>query len=133
MRGQTLYMWPGGYRVQDLAITPDGRRLIAAEVEPKLHVYNFHTREEEYCLSLSSKPTSVTVSADSRQMLVNLAEGQIQLVDIETTEIIRRYRGHKQGQFIIRSIFGGAAENFVVSGSEGENDNHTTAGGMLDD
>lgn len=118
LRGQALYMWPCGYRVQDVAITPNGRRLIAADVDSRLHVYNFHTHDEEYCLSLSSKPTSISVSSDSRHMLVNLSEGQIQLLDIETTEIIRRFRGHKQGTFIIRSIFGGAAENFVVSGSE---------------
>lgn len=113
-------MWPGAFRVQDCAITPDGRRLIAADVDKRVHVYNFSTHEEEYCLSLKSKPTSVTVSHDSKHMLVNLAEGHIQLIDIETTEVIRRFTGQKQGEFVIRSTFGGAAENFVVSGSEGK-------------
>lgn len=119
MRGQRLYMWPAGFRVQDCAITPDGRRLIAADVEEKIHVYNFITHEEEYCLPLKSKPTSLAVSKDSRHMLVNLSEGQIQLIDIDTTDVIRRFQGQKQGSYIIRSTFGGAAENFVVSGSEG--------------
>ena len=32
----------------------------------------------------------------------------------------RRFKGQKQGEFIIRSSFGGAAENFVLSGSEGK-------------
>ncbi|KAF9891475.1 hypothetical protein FE257_003941 [Aspergillus nanangensis] len=118
MRGQPLYKWPGGFRVQDCAITPDGQRLIAADVEEKIHVYNFMTHEEEYCLPLKSKPTSVAVSNDSRHMLVNLSEGQIQLIEIDTTDVIRRFQGQKQGSFVIRSTFGGAAENFVVSGSE---------------
>ncbi|KAE8349677.1 WD40-repeat-containing domain protein [Aspergillus coremiiformis] len=118
MRGHALHMWQGGFRVVDCAITPDGRRLIAADVEEKIHVYNFTTHEEEYCLALKSKPTSVAVSRDSRQMLVNLAEGQIQLIDIDTTDVIRSFEGQKQGSFVIRSTFGGAAENFVVSGSE---------------
>ena len=120
MRGQPIYTWPGGFRVQDCAITPDGRRLIAADVEGKVHVYNFFTHEEEYCLPLRSKPTSVSVSRDSRHMLVNLSEGQIQLVDIDSTDVSRRFRGQKQGSFVIRSTFGGAGENFVVSGSEGK-------------
>jgi WD repeat-containing protein 26 len=119
IHGTEMYTWPGGYRVQDCAITPDGRRLIAAEENCKIHVYNFHTYEEEYCLPLKTRSTSVTVSQDSKYMLVNLAEGQIQLIDIETTDIIRRFRGQKQGVFVIRSAFGGAGENFVVSGSEG--------------
>lgn len=113
-------MWQGDFRVQDCAITPDGRRLIAADVEEKIHVYDFLTHEEEYCLALKSKPTSVAVSKDSRHMLVNLSEGQIQLIDIDTTDVIRRFQGQKQGSFVIRSAFGGAAENFVVSGSEGK-------------
>jgi WD40 repeat protein len=119
MRGESLYMWHGGFRVYDCAITPDGRRLIAVDVERKIRVYNFHTHEEEYILPLKSKATSVVVSRDSRHMLVNLTECQIQLIDIETSEVIRRFQGQKQSTFIIRSTFGGAAENFVVSGSEG--------------
>lgn len=113
-------MWKGGFRVQDCAISPDGRRLVAADTDAKIHVFDFRTYEEDYCLSLSSKPTSVAISRDSRHMLVNLAEGQIQLVDMETAGVIRRFRGQKQGEFVIRSTFGGAAENFVVSGSEGK-------------
>lgn len=119
LRGQVIHMWPGGFRVQDCAITSDGKRLVVADVEGKIHVYNFLTHEEEYCLPLKSKPTSVAISQDSRYMLVNLSEGQIQLIDIETTDVVRRFQGQKQGSFVIRSTFGGAAENFVVSGSEG--------------
>jgi hypothetical protein len=113
-------MWHGGFRVQDCAISPDGRRLVAADTEAKIHVYNFLTHEEEYCLPLPSKPTSVAISRDSRHVLVNLQEGEIQLVDMETTAVVRRFRGQKQGEYVIRSTFGGAAENFVISGSEGE-------------
>ncbi|KAJ5104375.1 hypothetical protein NUU61_001722, partial [Penicillium alfredii] len=118
MRGQSLYMWKGGFRVQDCAISVDGRRLVAADTEAKIHVYNMLTYEEEYCLPLPSKPTSVAISQDCRHVLVNLAEGEIQLVDMVTTSLVRDFRGQKQGEFVIRSTFGGAAENFVVSGSE---------------
>ncbi|KAJ5462609.1 hypothetical protein N7475_007553 [Penicillium sp. IBT 31633x] len=118
MRGQSLYTWKGGFRVQDCAISADGRRLVAAETEAKIHVYNLLTYEEDYCLPLPSKPTSVAISKDSRHVLINLAEGEIQLVDMDTTAVVRKFNGQKQGEFVIRSTFGGAAENFVVSGSE---------------
>lgn len=120
MRGQSLYTWKSGYRVQDCAVSADGRRLVAADTEAKIHVYNLLTYEEDYCLPLPSKPTSVAISQDSRHVLINLAEGEIQLVDMETTAVVRRFKGQKQGEFVIRSTFGGAAENFIVSGSEGE-------------
>ncbi|KAJ5563053.1 hypothetical protein N7461_001814 [Penicillium sp. DV-2018c] len=118
MRGQSLYAWKGGFRVQDCAISPDGRRLVAADTEAKLHVFNFQTYEEDYCLPLPSKPTSVAISKDSKHMLINLAEGEIQLVNMITTALVRQFKGQKQGLYVIRSTFGGAAENFVVSGSE---------------
>ncbi|KAJ5114060.1 hypothetical protein N7456_002594, partial [Penicillium angulare] len=118
IRGSSLHMWKGGFRVQDCAITPDGRRLVAADTDSKIHVFDFKTYEEDYCLSVSSKPTSIAISQDSKHMLVNLKEGEIQLIDLETTAVIRRFKGHKQGEYVIRSTFGGAGENFVVSGSD---------------
>lgn len=113
-------MWPEDQRIQDLAKTPDGERLIAADVSQTLHVYNFRTYEKEYSLFLYSSASSVTISSDSQQMLVTLAEGLIQLIHIKTAKIVRRFRGHKQkGGYVIRTIFGGRDENLVISGSEG--------------
>ena len=120
IRGSSLYMWKGAFRVADCAISPDGRRLVAIDTESNVHVFDFRTYEQDYCLSLPCKATSVTISRDSKYMLVNLSHGEIQLIDLETTAVARRFRGQKQGEFVIRSTFGGAGENFVVSGSEGE-------------
>lgn len=119
MRGSSLHTWKDGFRTQDCAISPDGRRIVAADTAAKIHVFDFNTHEKEYSLALQSKATSVTISQDSKHMLVNLADGEIQLIDMDTTAVVRRFRGHQQGNFVIRSVFGGAAENFVVSGSEG--------------
>jgi WD40 repeat protein len=120
IRGPSIHRWKGSFRVQDCAISPDGKRLVAADTDFKIHVFDLDSREEDYCLSLSSKPTSVTISRDSKHLIVNLAEGEIQLIDLDTTDVVQRFRGHKQGEYVIRSTFGGAGENFVVSGSEGK-------------
>ncbi|KAJ5664932.1 uncharacterized protein N7477_007380 [Penicillium maclennaniae] len=118
IRGTSLHKWKGGFRVQDCALSQDGRRLVAADTDSKIHVFDFQTYEEVICFPVSSKPTSVTISRDSKHMLVSLAEGEIQLLEMDTSIVIRRFSGQKQGEFVIRSTFGGADENFVVSGSE---------------
>ena len=63
--------------------------------------------------------TCVSISRDSRYMLVNMAENEIQLIDIKTADVVRRFLGQRQSEFIIRSSFGGADENLIISGSEG--------------
>ncbi|PCG92907.1 Hypothetical protein PENO1_086220 [Penicillium occitanis (nom. inval.)] len=113
-----IHVWRDGFRAQDCTITPDGTRLIASDNEDKLYVYDLASRAEEYRLSMKNHITSVSVSKDSRYVLLNLRNNQIQLMDIETTEVVRRFDGQKQGEWVIRSRFGGAGENFVVSGSE---------------
>ncbi|EAS30970.3 WD repeat protein [Coccidioides immitis RS] len=118
VHGDPLYTWAGSSRIRDCAISPDGRRLIAISTDRRIHVYNFPTREEEYSMRLDLDLTCINISSDSRYMLVNMSEGEVQLLDIETKDVVRQYSGQKQGNFIIRSTFGGAAENFVVSGSE---------------
>lgn len=73
-------------------------------------------------MSIKLDLTCINISRDSRYMLLNTSECEMQLLDIETREVARQYLGQKQGNYnyIIRSTFGGAAENFVVSGSEGK-------------
>jgi len=85
-----------------------------------LHVYNFLTRELEYEWDLKVRPTSVSISQDSRFLLVNKTDGEAQLIDITTRDAIQKYRGHSGGEYIVRSGFGGANESFVISGSDGK-------------
>lgn len=113
-----LFAWHGGFRAQDCAISPDGEKLVVIDIDHSLYVFNFRTYEEEYHIAFASKLTSLTISQDSQSYLVSLASGEVHLNDMESGEPIRIFEGQVQGQYIIRSCFGGAAENFVLSGSE---------------
>lgn len=117
--GSLRHAWKHSIRVQDCAISPDGRRLVVITSDKKLCMYDFRTYVEEYRISFPVDLTCVTITRDGKYMLLSTGGNEIQLLDIETTDVVRKYKGQKQGSFVIRSSFGGAAENFVISGSEG--------------
>lgn len=117
--GELIYDWGRSHRIQDVAVSPDGNRLVAMDNATNIHVYNFMTREPEYSMDIKVKLTSVEISADSRFLLVGLTTGEAQLWDLEAREVVKTFAGSKGGNYVIRSSFGGANESFVVSGSEG--------------
>ena len=124
LNGELVYDWRRSHRIQDLDVSSDGNRLVAMDTEHHLHIYNFVTRELEYEMDLCVKLSSVSISQDSRSILVSKASGEAQLFDIETRKPIKLFTGQKGGQFVIRSAFGGANESFVISGSEGMFNHH---------
>jgi WD40 repeat protein len=121
--GDMVYEWKEDkLRVYDLALSPDGRRLVVL-VDVRIIIFNFITREKLVDRTFEGphiRMTSVSISQDSRVMLVSMNENRLFLASVETGQILQEFHGHKQKDFMIRSAFGGANENFVISGSEGE-------------
>ena len=117
-----IYNWSrdAKMRVYDVALSPDGRRLVAL-LDSCILVYDFFTREliGEYPYD-KVKLTSVKISEDNKHMLVSMNVNQISVMVMDTGEVRQTFHGHKQANYMIRSVFGGANESFVVSGSEGE-------------
>ncbi|KFY35447.1 hypothetical protein V494_05903 [Pseudogymnoascus sp. VKM F-4513 (FW-928)] len=117
LNGDLVYDWGRSHRVQALALSNDGHLLVAMDTECHIHVYNFITRELEYEMDLKVKLTSVSITKDSKYILVSKVDGETGLFSIEDRKSIRTFAGHK-GNFVIRSAFGGADESFVISGSK---------------
>ena len=93
--------------------------MVVISIDQQISVYDFWTRQEEYSILMKQKMTSVSISRDSKYMLINMANDEVHLIEIETAEICRRFLGQKQEGFVIRSCFGGADENLIISGSAG--------------
>ena len=118
INGELIYDWGRSHRIQDLALSPNGRFLVAMEHDFKIHVYNFITREPEYEIDMKCKMGSVAISQNSRFLLVNKLDGEARMLDLETRETVRSFRNGEKGDlFAIRAYFGGANESFVVTGS----------------
>ncbi|KPI41851.1 WD repeat-containing protein 26 [Cyphellophora attinorum] len=112
------HVWEGGFRSDSVIITPDGRRMVVADTEGRLHCFNYHTYREEFSVHLGSRVTGISVSRDSSYVLLNLEASEVHMFDLEKRETVKTFTGQKQGSFMVRNCFGGAAENFVLSGSE---------------
>lgn len=113
--------WNKRHRVRDLCSSPNGRWLAAIDNQGIIHVYNAITKELEYDLQLKAHPISVSISEDSRHLLVNKRDGEAQLIDLASRVSVQKFLGHTGGDCVIRASFGGANESFVVSGSEDGN------------
>jgi WD40 repeat protein len=83
-----------------------------------IRIYNLEEKSER--VIEEEKPiTSLSVSKDGRYLLVNLVSQEIHLWDIAaSSKLLFKYRGHRQGRYVIRSCFGGSDHAFIVSGSE---------------
>jgi hypothetical protein len=62
---------------------------------------------------------SVSISANSRYLLVNRVDGETRMLDLDTRECVQVFRGQSIEKFVIRASYGGANESFVLTGSEG--------------
>lgn len=120
--GKPLYSWDHiDHRIQGCVITPDGQRMITISAAKEITVYDFMSRIFEYQIIVGSKMTCINISRDSRYVLVNMADNEVHLFDLESADIVRRFMGQNQGEFVLRSAFGGGDQNLIISGSEGSN------------
>jgi len=128
LNGELVYDWGRSHRIQDLAVSPNGHHLVAMDNENHIHVYNFVTRELEYEMDLKVNLSSVSISQNSRYLLVNRTDGEARMLDIDTRENIRSFHsGDRGGKFVIRGAYGGANESFVITGSEGISSSEASA------
>jgi WD40 repeat protein len=113
------------FRVTDVAVSRDGTRMAVATTDNRIMTYDLNSKKKVDEWPMEDKITSINYSADGTLLLVNMNDSEINMgklwsLDSTTGEEVMRYEGAQQAEFVIRSCFGGAGENFVMSGSEGK-------------
>jgi WD40 repeat protein len=114
--GTIAHQW-SGLRTMDVAVSADGTRMIACS-EKKIRIFDMIEKNELFSIQEAESITSVTLSKDGNNLLVNLSISEIHLWDLKEKRVVKKYFGQKQGRYVIRSCLGGVNENFILSGSE---------------
>ncbi|KAG8370848.1 hypothetical protein BUALT_Bualt13G0026000 [Buddleja alternifolia] len=118
--GNEIKSWKGMRmpKVLDLAVTPNGENLISIFSEKEIRILNVATSGERV-ISEEHSITSLSISGDSRFLIVNLNSQEIHMWDV-AGEWLKPlvYKGHMQKKYVIRSCFGGLNSMFIASGSE---------------
>ena len=66
--------WRLNYKIQDLQITPDGKKLIVIAHNKKIHIYNPKKKEQCYTLLENNSITSLHISKCSQLLLTSIAK-----------------------------------------------------------
>jgi WD40 repeat protein len=120
LEGQDVHMWDfARSQINDLVVSPNGQWLIVITQEKRIRLYDIQKGEKErygggpfthslllppYQLSLIAFPsskhhsleetdaiTSLSVSDDSRYLLVNVASQEVHLWDLDSRALVQKY------------------------------------------
>jgi WD40 repeat protein len=153
--GAQLDKWTiQAHQVIDFAITPDGKRIVAATTwKRRAHIQNklkpsISSRDEsisasadqpfgkmDRCIAIinledkdivhfvsdvkATEITSIRLSHDGKRILLSCQPDELQIYAIEPhLHFVRKFVGHIQNHFLIRSGFGAPKDRFILSGSE---------------
>lgn len=126
-------------RINDFAITPNGRVLITANNDKQVFFYRIPdlfdpaaTTSRIALLSLNGRLTSCSVSSNGRYMLLSIAPEELQLWDISPLDnfekpfLKQKFLGQSQATYMVRLSFGYLStatnkEELILSGSDDGN------------
>lgn len=132
-KGDVLHTWEVG-RIYDAQVSHDGKYLVAICTECGVYVFDLSTKERIAMIKLDHELTSLSISKDSKRILLSCSPTMqrsrhgVQPPKSQAMEVqewsfpnlvhLKTVRGQRQGEFVIKSCYGGHSEQFIMSGSE---------------
>lgn len=109
---------PNSFRITDCSVNATGTRMAATTLDNRVMLYDLPSKAKMAEWHLPDRLTSINFSLDGAELLLSTSHGRLLSLSAATGDEVMRFEGAAQRDFVIRSTFGGAGENFVVSGSE---------------
>lgn len=127
VEGKKLRTWDS-CRVQDLAISKTGERLVTLGSDKKIRLYDLEGDGSEFgMIEYEINISAISLSDDGSMLLVSTQKHQIDLWELNNSIgpqpsgpsiVYKTDDANTQQKYIIRTCFGGIDEAFVLSGSE---------------
>ncbi|KAF4970659.1 hypothetical protein FSARC_2364 [Fusarium sarcochroum] len=108
------------YLVECFRLFPDGKRFVAADDHGNLFIYATETQSLKLRVKLPSPVCSLSVSKNSKDILVRLGDGDMLLVDSISSAVRPLSPGGTASDFVIDCCFGGQDESLILTGGEGK-------------
>ncbi|KAF9426877.1 hypothetical protein BGZ94_005875 [Podila epigama] len=114
--GEVLHSWT--IPVRDLAITSDGKTLVATN-NTTIRLISLVDMVETKKFEEMDDITAICLSKDNRYLLVNTTVKptqlpmlrEVHLWDLQEGKVKHKYAGYQQGRFVIRPCFGGISQS----------------------
>ncbi len=127
--GETIASYPVTRECMDLELSKDGKRLVCCSSDTSIMVFDTQTQTLLGTMKEALYITSCSLADDGFSLLVNLTsnssdkptnvtDSEIHIWDVNKCELVKKLSGFKQCRFVIRSVFGGYNQMFVLCGSE---------------
>lgn len=116
-----IYTWskPGTkLRVNDCSVSAQGDRVAIATTNNQIITYDLETKEMVADWELGYRLHGISYSNDGQSLLVSVQGIGPILLNSHTGMVQKVYTGCPSHETVIRAKFGGANQNFVISGSE---------------
>ncbi|KAI0975279.1 hypothetical protein F4678DRAFT_322006 [Xylaria arbuscula] len=105
-------------RLEDIALSPDGRYVVGMDIRQKLFVFLAGTMSLHYAIDIP-RAISVAIDDESRQILLGLATGGHLLLDITNGATIHSVPPSTKGTgYILKSAFGGQDSSWILRPEE---------------
>ncbi|KAL5268237.1 hypothetical protein ACHWQZ_G002187 [Mnemiopsis leidyi] len=117
VNSSAVYNWEG-VRLHSVATLRDNKTVLAADSHKRVRSYNFEDNTDQTIYEDENQIMNMSLSSDEKYCLLTLSKQGLVLVDIASGTTVRKYFGLHQSDYQINSCFGGANEQFILSGSE---------------
>lgn len=124
--GECIASYPATARVNDVAISKDGKLLIATCSDNIIQIFDTSSKEQLASMKETVSITSLFLSNDSESLLVNtnsnedpnMTDPEIHIWSVPDMVVRQTFKGFKQTRYVIRGCFGGHNQMLVLCGSE---------------